>query len=147
MYDGTAGEQSGPVLLFVDLDDVVPPDHLVRQIDGLLDLGWVQYDRQRQWKSDAKTWSEAASSVVRHPTLAYQIALQRRAKTCALRLDYGLTIPASSSFSSLGVHLCFEIGDSIANLGPIRLIRVLERVFRRKGPRHQLHYSWIIEFD
>ena len=24
-----------------DLDRVVPPDHLVRQIDGLLDLSWV----------------------------------------------------------------------------------------------------------
>jgi transposase len=24
-----------------DLDRVVPPDHLVRQIDGILDLGWV----------------------------------------------------------------------------------------------------------
>jgi len=24
-----------------DLDEVVPPDHLVRQIDGLLDLSWV----------------------------------------------------------------------------------------------------------
>ena len=24
-----------------DLDKVVPPDHLVRQIDGVLDLGWV----------------------------------------------------------------------------------------------------------
>ena len=24
-----------------DLDKVVPPDHLVRQIDGLLDLSWV----------------------------------------------------------------------------------------------------------
>jgi hypothetical protein len=23
-----------------DLDKVVPPDHLVRQIDGVLDLGW-----------------------------------------------------------------------------------------------------------
>jgi hypothetical protein len=25
-----------------DLDKVVPADHLVRQIDGLLDLTWVQ---------------------------------------------------------------------------------------------------------
>ncbi len=25
----------------LDLDEVVPPDHLVRQIDGVLDLGWV----------------------------------------------------------------------------------------------------------
>ena len=24
-----------------DLDRVVPPDHLVRQIDGLVDLSWV----------------------------------------------------------------------------------------------------------
>jgi hypothetical protein len=24
-----------------DSDTVVPPDHLVRQIDGVLDLGWV----------------------------------------------------------------------------------------------------------
>jgi transposase len=24
-----------------DLDEVIPPDHLVRQIDGLLDLSWV----------------------------------------------------------------------------------------------------------
>ena len=24
-----------------DLDKVVPPDHLVRQIDGVLDFGWV----------------------------------------------------------------------------------------------------------
>jgi hypothetical protein len=24
-----------------DLDKVVPPDHLVRQIDGVLDLDWV----------------------------------------------------------------------------------------------------------
>ena len=24
-----------------DLDEVVPPDHLVRQIDGVLDLSWV----------------------------------------------------------------------------------------------------------
>jgi hypothetical protein len=24
-----------------DLDEVVPSDHLVRQIDGLLDLSWV----------------------------------------------------------------------------------------------------------
>ena len=24
-----------------DLDEVVPPDHLVRQIDSLLDLSWV----------------------------------------------------------------------------------------------------------
>jgi hypothetical protein len=41
MHVGAAGERSRPVLLCLDLDKVVPPDHLVRQIDGLLDLSWV----------------------------------------------------------------------------------------------------------
>jgi transposase len=27
-----------------DRDKVVPPDHLVRQIDGVLDLGWVHQE-------------------------------------------------------------------------------------------------------
>ena len=33
-----------------DLDKVVPPDHLVRQIDGLLDLSWVHQEQPRQWQ-------------------------------------------------------------------------------------------------
>ena len=31
----------GQLLYSFDLDEVVPADHLVRQIDGLLDLSWV----------------------------------------------------------------------------------------------------------
>ena len=34
------GEQ-GQFFYSFHLDKVVPPDHLVRQIDGLLDLDWV----------------------------------------------------------------------------------------------------------
>ena len=30
-----------------DLDKVVPPDHLVRQIDGILDLDWVHKGHRR----------------------------------------------------------------------------------------------------
>ena len=39
--DGAAGARTRSILLRVDLDKVVPTDHLVRQIDGVLDLDWV----------------------------------------------------------------------------------------------------------
>ena len=34
----------GQFFYVFDLDKVVPPDHLVRQIDGVLDLDWVHKD-------------------------------------------------------------------------------------------------------
>jgi hypothetical protein len=40
-HDGAAGRRTRTVFYSFDLDKVVPPDHLVRQIDGLLDLSWV----------------------------------------------------------------------------------------------------------
>src|SRR5246500_2861140 len=38
---GRREEGQGQFFYSFDLDKVVPADHLVRQIDGLLDLGWV----------------------------------------------------------------------------------------------------------
>ena len=38
---GRREEGQGQFFYSFDLDKVVPPDHLVRQIDGLLDLSWV----------------------------------------------------------------------------------------------------------
>src|ERR1700722_4737969 len=38
---GRRGGGQGPFFYSFKLDEVVPPDHLVRQIDGVLDLGWV----------------------------------------------------------------------------------------------------------
>ena len=35
-----------------DLDEVVPPDHLVRQIDDLLDLSWVHKADQTNKRTD-----------------------------------------------------------------------------------------------
>ena len=63
-----------------DLDKVVPPDHLVRQIDGILDLSWVHkettsrhspkdravhpwFDRSESWHP-SKAGSFAASAVI-----------------------------------------------------------------------------------
>jgi hypothetical protein len=38
---GRREEGQGKFFYSFDLDKVVPPDHLVRQLDGLLDLSWV----------------------------------------------------------------------------------------------------------
>src|SRR5450432_3872489 len=38
---GRRKDGQGQFFYSFDLDEVVPPDHLVRQIDGVLDLGWV----------------------------------------------------------------------------------------------------------
>ena len=38
---GRLESSQGQFFYAFDLDKVVPPDHLVRQIDGLLDLSWV----------------------------------------------------------------------------------------------------------
>ena len=38
---GRRKDGQGQFLYAFNLDEVVPPDHLVRQIDGVLDLSWV----------------------------------------------------------------------------------------------------------
>jgi hypothetical protein len=38
---GRRGDGQGQFFYSFDLDEVVPPDHLVRQIDAILDLSWV----------------------------------------------------------------------------------------------------------
>ena len=38
---GRRGEGQGQFFYSFDLDEVVPPDHVVRQIDDILDLSWV----------------------------------------------------------------------------------------------------------
>jgi hypothetical protein len=38
---GRREDGQGQFFYSFDLDKVVPPDHLVRQIDGVLDLSWV----------------------------------------------------------------------------------------------------------
>ena len=38
---GRREQGQGQFFYAFDLDKVVPPDHLVRQIDGVLDLDWV----------------------------------------------------------------------------------------------------------
>jgi len=42
---GRSKSGQGQFFYEFNLDDVVPPDHLVRKIDAVLDLGWVREER------------------------------------------------------------------------------------------------------
>ena len=44
---GRQGEGQGQFFYEFDLDAVVPADHLVRQIDMVLDLSWVHKEQSR----------------------------------------------------------------------------------------------------
>src|ERR1700730_13317973 len=46
---GRREDGQGQFFYSFDLDKVVPPDHLVRQIDGVLDLGWVHKELARYY--------------------------------------------------------------------------------------------------
>ena len=41
---GRREDGQGQFFYEFNLDEVVPPDHLVRRIDAVLDLGWVHKD-------------------------------------------------------------------------------------------------------
>ncbi len=42
---GRREDRQGQFFYAFDLDKIVPPDHLVRQIDAILDLSWVHKER------------------------------------------------------------------------------------------------------
>ena len=45
-----------------DLDKVVPPDHLVRQIDGFLDLSWVHEELAPYYSHTGRQTQQAVIS-------------------------------------------------------------------------------------
>src|ERR1700737_1934322 len=74
---GRREEGQGQFFYAFDLDKVVPPDHLVRQIDGLLDLSWVH-------KELAPYYSHTGRPSI-DPVLMIRMLLVGR--VCALRSD------------------------------------------------------------
>jgi hypothetical protein len=71
MMGGREGGQDQFFYSF-DLDKVVPPDHLVRQIDGVLDLGWVH-------KELAPYYSHAARPSIDPVLMIRMLMFPRRA--------------------------------------------------------------------
>jgi transposase len=65
-----------------DLDKVVPPDHLVRQIDGVLDLSWVHKELAPYYSHTGRPSIDPVL-MIRMLIVGYVFAI--RSETAALR--------------------------------------------------------------
>src|SRR3981189_1507703 len=65
-----------------DLDKVVPPDHLVRQIDGLLDLSWVHNERAPVYSGAGRPAIDPVL-MIRMLIVGYVFALRSERRLCA----------------------------------------------------------------
>src|SRR5437868_205504 len=65
-----------------DLDKVVPPDHLVRQIDGLLDLSWVHKELAPYYSHTGRPSIDPVL-MIRMLIIGYVFALRSERRLCA----------------------------------------------------------------
>ena len=65
-----------------DLDKVVPPDHLVRQIDGLLDLSWVHKELAPFYSHTGRPSIDPVL-MIRMLIVGYVFALRSERRLCA----------------------------------------------------------------
>jgi transposase len=65
-----------------DLDRVVPPDHLVRQIDGLLDLSWVHNELEPFYSHTGRPSIDPVL-MIRMLIVGYVFALRSERRLCA----------------------------------------------------------------
>jgi hypothetical protein len=82
-----------------DLDKVVPPDHLVRQIDGVLDLGWV-HKELAPYYSHAGRPSIDPVLMIRMLIVGYVFAIRSERRLCAevqVNLAYRQSSPRSGN--------------------------------------------------
>ncbi len=66
----------------LDLDEVVPPDHLVRQIDGVLDLGWVHKELAPYYSHTGRPSIDPVL-MIRMLIVGYVFALRSERRLCA----------------------------------------------------------------
>src|ERR1700745_2824787 len=65
-----------------DLDKVVPPDHLVRQIDSVLDLSWVHKELSSFYSHTGRPSIDRVC-VIRMPIRGYVFAIRSERRICA----------------------------------------------------------------
>jgi len=81
-HDGSAQEPSGQFFYAFDLDAVVPPDHLVRQIDGCLDLSWVHKELAPYYSQTGRPSIDPVL-MIRMWILGYVFAIRSERRICA----------------------------------------------------------------
>src|SRR6201986_838907 len=79
---GRREDDQGQFFYSFDLDEVVPPDHLVRQIDGLLDLGWVHKELAPYYSHTGRPSIDPVL-MIRMLLVGYVFAIRSERRICA----------------------------------------------------------------
>jgi transposase len=79
---GRRGAGQGQFFYSFDLDQVVPPDHLVRQIDGILDLSWVHKELAPYYSHTGRPSIDPVL-MVRMLILGYVFAIRSERRLCS----------------------------------------------------------------
>jgi transposase len=79
---GRREDGQGQFFYSFDLDKVVPPDHLVRQIDGVLDLGWVHKELAPYYSHTGRPSIDPVL-MIRMLIVGYVFALRSERRLCA----------------------------------------------------------------
>lgn len=128
---GRRKSEQGQLFYEFHLDDVVPPDHLVRKIDSVLDLGWV-HEELAPYYSHTGRPSIDPELMIRMLIVGYVFAIRSERMICRevqvnlayrwyCRLGIEDQIPDHSAFSRAR-HERFRESDALR--------RVFERVVR-----------------
>jgi transposase len=99
----------GQLFYEFSLDEVVPPDHLARKIDAVLDLGWVHKELEPHYSHTGRP-SIDPELMIRMLIVGYVFAIRSERRICAevqvnlayrwfCRLGIEDTIPNHSAFS------------------------------------------------
>src|SRR6266567_578320 len=117
---GRQGDGQGQFFYAFDLDKAVPPDHLVRQIDGILDLSWVHKELAPYYSHTGRPSIDPVL-MIRMLIIGYVFAIRSERALCrdvqvnfAYRWFCGLSIEDKIPDHSGG---CFS---SVSQAGPIR---------------------------
>ena len=126
---GRRKSEQGQLFYEFNLDDVVPPDHLARKIDAVLDLGWVQRELAPYYSHTGRP-SIDPELMIRMLIVGYVFAIRFERKICRevqvnlayrwyCRLGIEDQVPDHSAFSRAR-HERFRESDALR--------RVFERV-------------------
>jgi transposase len=79
---GRQEDEQGQFFYVFDLDEVVPPDHLVRQIDAILDLSWVHKELLPYYSQTGRPSIDPVL-MIRMLIVGYVFALRSERRLCA----------------------------------------------------------------
>ena len=103
-----------------DLDKVVPPDHLVRQIDGVLDLSWVHKELAAYYSHTGRPSIDPVL-MIRMLIVGYVFAIRSERRLCS-EVQVNL---AYRWFCKLGIEDDIPIIRCSAGRGTSAFVRVM----------------------